>query len=43
MKHACGSAQMSKAEKALEKKNKAKSFTSKKAAGAITKNNKRGS
>lgn len=41
MKHGCGVAQMSKAEKALEKKNKAKSFSSKKAAGAISKNNKR--
>jgi hypothetical protein len=34
-------AQMSKAQKALEKKNKAQSFSSKKAAGAVTKNSKR--
>jgi len=36
-----GAAQMSKAQKALEKKNKAQSFSSKKAAGAVTKNSKR--
>ncbi len=33
--------QMSKAEKALEKKNKAKQFSAKKGAGAVTKNAKR--